>query len=620
MEVDKSKDEKGDGSTYSDESTCVPPRTAALFWGICDIKYDPSAAEGQRVRILELGDGQHSRFSGHGKGITERFQSEYILDSVPLRRSVLVENKKVTHDTFVGQGFSNLRPRAQTYLRQYSDELHTKIIADLTLPKNGSVVLKLCNRCRGAGVVVVPVKWLDSALRKLLVPMTDAELDARFKKAEVGPVLNFPTESFHEQCLHWWSNECPVFLAEDCCQSLRIHGCSSEDSGNSDGSNGFDGTLRVAFAICKPSGDEKYGAHEDKEVDKENALEIHMLGGYWKLPRCDATGSEHNADVEVAGETRDQDLDLLEDALQDARRRVVSSFNSTEKRTASVSPEHLLDVYRAVRKPILQVIGTGNVTVELVNANYKADILFRAYMLARLAANLRPKESDKAEERLETARRLVEHSNLLQKSGNLAWRSCISYIERISAVCLMTSKQSLEAARACESSISWMPTNASAYYVEGRCCVEGSKYQGTDFCLTSACASVRKALSLDPDFRYAYVALGSYQLRLGKFMDVIESQEACLVRYPDTPAAYYNLGTAIFHLLKKDATRMEKKLVKELGVKGVNALRTAKMRFPHAWKANDEQKLLSLEDVDTVPRKPMPSVPVNTWLCPSWRP
>ena len=41
------------------------------FWGICDIKYDPRCPVGQRVRILELGDGRSSRFSHHGRYLVE---------------------------------------------------------------------------------------------------------------------------------------------------------------------------------------------------------------------------------------------------------------------------------------------------------------------------------------------------------------------------------------------------------------------------------------------------------------------------------------------------------------------------------------------------------------------
>merc|ERR1719401_1306738 len=73
-----------------------------VFWGIADVKFDPRLPERERVKVLELGDGRLSRFSHHGRPILEKFQNEYCCPK-PIKRPLLVENKKCTHDIFVDE-------------------------------------------------------------------------------------------------------------------------------------------------------------------------------------------------------------------------------------------------------------------------------------------------------------------------------------------------------------------------------------------------------------------------------------------------------------------------------------------------------------------------------------
>eukprot|EP00913_Durusdinium_trenchii_P002023 g1869.t1 len=106
------------------------------------------------VPAQELGDGRSSRFSHHGRSIKDKFDSRYCMGRAPIKRAVMTENKKFTHDMFVQEGFAQLRPPTAAYERRYSSTLAGKILRDLDVRSGGAVVLKLCNRSRGAGVVV----------------------------------------------------------------------------------------------------------------------------------------------------------------------------------------------------------------------------------------------------------------------------------------------------------------------------------------------------------------------------------------------------------------------------------------------------------------------------------
>merc|ERR1740122_819472 len=95
------------------------PPQPVVFWGICDLKYDPRRPEKDRVKVLELGDGRASRFSHDGAVIKERFSRRYYMDQTPIRCQVMVENKRFTHDKFVECGLSHLVPKQVHYPRRY---------------------------------------------------------------------------------------------------------------------------------------------------------------------------------------------------------------------------------------------------------------------------------------------------------------------------------------------------------------------------------------------------------------------------------------------------------------------------------------------------------------------
>merc|ERR1719199_2016285 len=82
-----------------DESLAEPPigRQPVAYYAICDLKYNRQADPGHRLKILELGSGLASRFSGHGQHIPIAYKCSYFLAN-SLDCGPLVDNKKMTHD------------------------------------------------------------------------------------------------------------------------------------------------------------------------------------------------------------------------------------------------------------------------------------------------------------------------------------------------------------------------------------------------------------------------------------------------------------------------------------------------------------------------------------------
>jgi len=162
---------------------------------------------------------------------------------------------------------------------------------------------------------------------------------------------------FEEQCLHWWSNECPVFIAE---QRLRSQTVAAEDAPE----QAFDGTLRVSFALRRVN-------------SEDGAFTVDWLGGYWKLPRAQPSSAN-------AADSQD-----LEAGLDAARAETVSSFSCAEKRTAPVEEAHLEEVYAALRSALPLLFQAGPLSVQVLLGNYRDEALLSAFALARTAASLR---------------------------------------------------------------------------------------------------------------------------------------------------------------------------------------------------------------------------------------
>ncbi|CAJ1326960.1 unnamed protein product, partial [Effrenium voratum] len=432
---------------------------SVAFWGICDIKYDPRAPPGRRVQVLELGDGRSSRFSHHGRFIKEKFDSQYCMARAPIKRAVMTENKKFTHDMFVQEGFAELRPPTCAYARRYEATLARRILEDLDVAK-GAVVLKLCNRSRGAGVVVVPAEELDAVLRQLLSPPVD--LDAWLAKRRENALQE--GKLLEEQCIHWWSNECPLFVVEKCCASIPVP---------KEGDDGlFDGTLRVAFALHRPKSVSKYqgtprgwirrSARASKRQDEVQVkpFEIDWLGGYWKLPKFPLPEAS-NGSV----------------GLQAIHDRVVSSFNSVDKRTAPVDPKDLQEVYQALTPALPRIFSSGAISVQMIMNVYRQDDLFCAFALARVAAAMRVDHLERALGLFDLARRKVKEPPKREGLRDfLPELSVLSYIDRNVGVCSALLQKWEDAARLWRSALQLFPVNATAHYLHGRYCQEVGKY------------------------------------------------------------------------------------------------------------------------------------------------
>ncbi|CAJ1397340.1 unnamed protein product [Effrenium voratum] len=551
---------------------------SVAFWGICDIKYDPRAPPGRRVQVLELGDGRSSRFSHHGRFIKEKFDSQYCMARAPIKRAVMTENKKFTHDMFVQEGFAELRPPTCAYARRYEATLARRILEDLDVAK-GAVVLKLCNRSRGAGVVVVPAEELDAVLRQLLSPPVD--LDAWLAKRRENALQE--GKLLEEQCIHWWSNECPLFVVEKCCASIPVP---------KEGDDGlFDGTLRVAFALHRPKSVSKY--QDEVQV---KPFEIDWLGGYWKLPKFPLP--EANGSV----------------GLQAIHDRVVSSFNSVDKRTAPVDPKDLQEVYQALTPALPRIFSSGAISVQMIMNVYRQDDLFCAFALARVAAAMRVDHLERALGLFDLARRKVKEPPKREGLRDfLPELSVLSYIDRNVGVCSALLQKWEDAARLWRSALQLFPVNATAHYLHGRYCQEVGKYDDGVECMM-------RAIALDPDFKLPYQGLGNCQLLRRDFEGAMAACLACLRRHPDAPFAQFIAGQCLYHVLRDPGGRCFSPAENQrLSAKAARALDLAKRRHPDQWSEGD-QVMLDYVKGSPAERSQLPAQDLHIWKLHGFRP
>jgi len=271
---------------------------------------------------------------------------------------------------------------------------------------------------------------------------------------------------------------------------------------------------------------------------------VDWLGGYWKLPQV-------ASDVQLAEPVLESEgvFTSLEESLAEARSRIVSSFSSAEKRTAPVEPSHLEEVYRALAPALPRVFQAGPLGVQVLMSDYRQDPLLCAFALARSAAGMRANRLKKAEGLLELARGMVPAATASaavgkDSSATLPERSVLSYIDRNLGVCRMLEKRAREATAFLNKSLLWLPTNAAAYYIKGRCHEDMHEFEAAAGCQA-------RAVALDPDFKLPYIGLANCQLRLGKFAEAAQVSQACLLRHPDAALAHLALGQAVYHMARE---------------------------------------------------------------------
>mmetsp|Transcript_50456 Transcript_50456/g.158893 ORF Transcript_50456/g.158893 Transcript_50456/m.158893 type:complete len:507 (+) Transcript_50456:492-2012(+) len=500
----------------------------------------------------------------------------------PIKRAVLVENKKFTHDMFVKEGFEHLRPATASFPRTYEPSLANRIMTRLNVTSQDGVVLKLCNRSRGAGIIVVPgnESELDIKLKQLLSPPPDLDgLPRIITKVMNGPN---PEDMQLEQCLHWWTNECPVFVVEKLCRSIPV-------AKQPDSDEKFDGTMRVAFALHRKQGVNKL-AHMSVEPEAIKPFEIDWLGGDWKLPK-QATVREG---ASSASELHDQ---------------IVSSFNSVDKRTATVPQEDLDEVYEALTPALPVIFHTGALSVTMIHSLYKGDPLFCAFALARVAATMRAQDMVKARQVYDMAKRKAASDSA--DLGSLAARSVLSYIDRNEGVCDAMVGEWDQAGVKFLKSLERHPTNATSHYLEG--CRHEARGE-----LSPAVVRFQMSIGLDPDFKAPYLALGNCFLRIRKFDEAIATSAACLRRNPDAPQAQFVIGQAIYHIMCS-RSRPQGEEAREMCAKAAAALQIARDRMPSSWTAADGQMLECLLSFEALGNG-CAELPMHIWKVSGWRP
>jgi len=579
-------------------------RSPAVFWGILDLKYDSTKILEDQVKVLETGDGRLSRFSGYGATIKESFQQDHKLEET-IRRAVLTENKKLTHDVIVDHSYGHVRPRQKEFRREYTPDLVDKIYEAFNFDEHDLCVLKLCNRARGAGVIPVKVSELDEVLQELLRPPSD--LEAWFQRQPKDWAREVTWGCMEEQVRHWWTNECPCFLVEELCQSM-----STEKEEKM-----YDGTMRVGFSLHRehrnklPPGwvDSPDGPVKLRSLDGEDDLatdntvpspwndprpyldlfrmetaflRVQWLGGYWKLPIEDVNS-------------------------QDLRGKIVSV---AKQGTAPVSDADLHAVYSSLGDMVSLLFGPNDISQGALRTRYKPFPELGCFIIARMACSIRACDKQKSSQLMELARLYMD------KEKGLCKDLVSSYIHRNLGVAEAGhNSQWLSAADHFRKSIQKMPANANSRHLLGLHYLEMGDPK-------KAAEILEEVLLLDPDFKAPYACLGLARLRMGQYKAAAAWSKAGLARHPYTPACQYNLGVASF----AQAYLEEQKLggghiATDLRTQALEALEAARdQRFrDQVWEAKDDSmimKLMAKDDPLVWPQK----LPQDGWKVMGWRP
>lgn len=534
-----------------------PPEPA--WFGCIDLKY----SEDGSVRILELGDGHTSGFTGAGAFIPHTFAKL----GCPRRTlgaymDTVLENKILTHDALEDAGLAGLRPRAGVFRRKYDPDLAAGIRA---ATGGGAVVLKLADRQRGCGVVAVEPEDLDDTLKQLLVPpeLSEPPSSPGSSRGQLTEewVLTARVASglsgLQEQAAHWRANECPSFLAEALCSSKLVEGPQGQR---------YDGTLRLGFAL-----------EEGK---------VRLLGSYWKLP--DVAADKPKADLTV---------------------RIVSHTHGGSGTLACAQADEAA-VWVVLEEPLLKVfiVGARNFTVPGLLKRYQCDGLLLATALTRVAAGHIEEDVSKAERTLLLAEQLAADSG---EGGALG--GCVrSYARRTHGT--LAARRSggppdwRRAQPFYDQAVEAMPGNAAALYFAGMARLTKGHY-------SAAGKHFARSVTADCDFACAYSQLATCCLLLGDFCACVEVSEALLKRHNRIAAAYHCIAVALYAQEASDNGRPGSNCNPERRRRAAGALRRAKeLQRGKSWGRNEEEMLEALEG-----KEPLPKRPARTWLFHAWR-
>jgi len=500
-----------------------------VSWGIVDIKYDPRRPIGDRMKVLETGDGSISKMSLDGKDVHERLESRYHTSNTENSKKyqLVTKDKLLTHLYMEDNQCGFIVPKQAFFGRHYDDGLANRIIERLKIgdDKCAEVVLKLCNLSRSCGVIRVRKQDLDKKLKQLLEPKSDHDLETWFKEGlEIEESDKFgPGEvvdgkgSEDETQRHWWANECPIFVAESFCSSMPV------TATNRDESELYDGTLRVLFAMSRRRPRRAPGPSEPSD------LEVEFCGGYWKLPK----------------ETRSSDN------LQ------LSFISDAKTKTATVQPEDLHEVCAQLSDSLQCLFGGESPTAkQLVRLAGKSGFDdqdlekdLEAYFTAKLLMQGLPSPySDSA---------FASDSADLASAATGRSKQVLSFIHRCrgclelkmavktKAKVLKAEEHQKKALEHFERAVQVWPTNANALFFRGY-----AAFWWDDHCQRKpsleAIKDLRRSRLLDPDFRQPLKNLGIAYIQLGQYQKAIDVSKAFMKRHSSGSAL--NLGAAYYHL------------------------------------------------------------------------
>lgn len=585
------------------------PRSPAVFWGILDLKYDPNASVENRVKVLETGDGRSSRFSGYGAAIKETFEHEHKLQET-IRRAVMVENKKLFHDIIVENEYTHLRPRQLHFPKVHTPDLADRIKQAFDLNYGDVCILKLVNRCRGAGVVPVCAQDLDATLAELLCPPDNMKVWCASQRRDWPRTVEWGC--YEEQVRHWWSNECPCFLVEDFCRSAP-----TEREGSL-----YDGTMRVGFSLHREDRDRLppgYVLTEDgpvqisraMEMDEQDDAEDHVrgeqaldpwgdprlwldlyrqgsaifriqwLGGYWKLP-----------------------VESVDSA--NLRSRIVSV---AKKGTAAVDARHLHDVYASLGDMVPVVFNTQNMSHMSLLRRYSDFPELGSFITTRLACSMRARDKQRSMDVLQLAQ-----THIAKLSGKL--KDVVnSYIHRNLGVFEAGHGKWGSAADYFRRSLEDMPANATSLYLLGMHYLEVGSAK-------AAIEVMEESLFLDPDFKAPYVNIACARLQMGDYSEALEVSRAGLNRHPQTVPALYNLGVAAYVLALR-AERSQNVTHQDLRRDALGALTAARdgRTKEQVWTPEDDLLVERLTNKSRLlPRAHVGDLPKDGWRSYGWRP
>lgn len=577
----------GDGDVPEQDEAAGDATGNVMYWGILDIKFDPSLPLSEQVRVLEMGDGRISRFSGCGAAIVERFHETSNNSSCRdlSRRKPALENKKLTNDLFAACGYSHVVPRQACRLREFSKGMGREICSELQVGQNDCVVLKLCNRSRGAGVIIIKAGMLEETLGWLLKLPNDMEewLDKQVSllSASAEPVWLSLSES-EEHLRHWWSNECPCFIVE------RYYSSTSLPH------NGqyFDATLRVGFALRQSQDNHSVGQSPSGPSVSSSQPVIQWLGGYWKLPKTDLSS-------------------------EDIQSRTVSKAGVSG--TAEVEQEHLHEVYTLlgdsvprVFKRMMEQFASG----EQVAQNCASIPLMGAFVITRLQRAL-------VHLRLDKARWVTYVQNVLSRNSGFPQKVVSSYMSRGEGMEAAMNNCWDRVEEPIRRALEEHPANATARHYLGMALLERGDVAG-------AVLELQLSLLLDPDWKASYVNLAVAAIRAGDWKLAEQACQAGLARHPRTLACSYNLAVSLYQQASRSVQTLDSDTHADLKGRALRALEIARGRKPlsqggyfadrrgRRWMDIDEQMLQALKETGD---NDLPILPATSgWRLDSWRP